>query len=116
MTDHDLTSDRHPTVDLPAHLEGPRLPTTYTASAFLPLTVYLLNEDGAFLSLDDDLDARPANRLSTVREALAFIAEHEQGTAYRATDDCVTVAETVTGYRVYEGQQDVTSQIEEARR
>jgi hypothetical protein len=29
MTQKQLMSDRHPTVDLPAHHEGPRLPTDY---------------------------------------------------------------------------------------
>lgn len=35
MTDRTPTSPNHPTVDLPAHLEGPRLPTSYTPTAGL---------------------------------------------------------------------------------
>lgn len=37
-------SPNHPTVDLPAMLEGPRLPTTYSAGLELPtVTAHIIN-------------------------------------------------------------------------
>lgn len=48
-----LTSPNHPTVDLPAHLEGPRLPTSYD-----PAYPYLDEPDtGAYLRPDEEAAA-----------------------------------------------------------
>lgn len=78
---------------------------------FQPLTVFLFDEEGNMLAVDDDLDAPSANRFETVAATRSFVESLLGFTAYRATDDCVTVPETVAYVKVYEGQNDVTAQL-----
>lgn len=75
---------------------------------FDPITVLLFDEEGRSLAIVDDLDAPHGHEFGRVSEVRAFVAEHLGRPAYRATDDCVTVVETVATVRVFEGRREVT--------
>lgn len=75
---------------------------------FQPITVPLLDGEGRTLAVVDDLDAPHGHEFGRVSEVRAFVAEHLGRPAYRATDDCVTVVETVATVRVFEGRREVT--------